>query len=260
MKHSRNTVPDTRSLSVFPELAPVESAEKKETRPRRRISTKIVSLKDARSKRPGQMGHARAATLSFANMNAYGDLLVRYLMARKSVFIDRMHWQLPETQGMEFDQYDTPLCRWVIIHEFGEVLAGIRLVPTTAQVGLYSYMLRDAQRGLLESIPDDVLFFDAPVEERMWEASRLFVSETVPSSRRSHIQYMLMAHMSRTACEHGAKHVIGIVPAVWSRWLRRLGLYAVPVGRKFDIEGTVSQSALFNVAELQAMSMEEAIA
>lgn len=260
MKHSRTTVPDTRALSVFPELAPVEHVEKKEPRRRRRISTKIISLKDARDKRPVGCGHARATTLSFSNMNAYGDLLVRYLAARKSVFIDRMHWDLPQTEGMEFDQYDTPLCRWVIIHEFGEILAGIRLVPTTAQVGVYSYMLRDAQRGVLASIPDDVLFFDAPVEERMWEASRLFVSETVPSHRRGQIQYLLMAHMSQTASEFGAKHVIGIVPAVWSRWLRRLGLYAVPVGRKFEIEGTVSQSALFNVEEMQALNMSEAIA
>ncbi len=47
----------------------------------------------------------------------------------------------------------------------------------------------------------------------------------------------------------GATHVIGIVPAVFSRWLRRLELAAVPVGRRFQIDGTRSQAALFKVAQ-----------
>lgn len=254
MKHTRNPVPDRHAPSVFPELAPVRQEENIQDSPprRRRISTKIISLKEARSDRPKEQGDARATTLSFTNMDAYGGLLVRYLKARKTVFIDRLKWDLPQTEGMEFDQYDTPLCRWVIIHEYGEILAGIRLVPTTAQCGTYSYMLRDAQQGKLHDIPTDVLFFDAPVDKYMWEASRLFVSEEVPAHRRSYIQYMLMMEMSRAANAEGARHVIGIVPAVFSRWLRRLGMYAVPVGRRFEIDGIASQAALFNVAELVA--------
>lgn len=260
MKHSRDAVPDKHTLSVFPELAPVEQdiPAAGGRRSRGRISSKIVSLKEARAEVPKELGHARAATLSFANMDQYGGLLVRYLKARRSVFVERMGWNLPQTQGMEFDQYDTPLCRWVIIHEYGEILAGIRLLPTTARCGVYSYMLRDAQLGILDNIPTDVLFFDAPVDARMWEASRLFVAEEVPAHRRSFIQHMLMMEMSRAAVAEGARHVIGIVPAVYSRWLRRLGLYAVPVGRRFDIDGTVSQAALFNVHEMSKTADQQA--
>jgi LuxR family transcriptional regulator len=83
---------------------------------------------------------------------------------------------LPEVDGMEFDQYDTPMSRWVAIHEHGRVLAGVRLTPTTARCGVYSYMIRDAQlrtcwaarfRKACWTLP-------APVEETTWEASRLF--------------------------------------------------------------------------------------
>ena len=35
---------------------------------------------------------------------------------------------------------------------------------------------------------------------------------------------------------------------IWSRWLRRLDLGAVPVGPQFSIGGTRSQAALFNVS------------
>lgn len=197
---------------------------------------------------PQRDGNLRSSVMSFLNMHLYGELLVSLLRARKRTFIDHLGWNLNQTEGMEFDQYDTPLCRWVVVHEFGEVLGGIRLMPTTARNGIYSYMLRDAQRGLLEGIPTDVLFFEAPVSATTWEASRLFISEDVPAQRRLHVQSMLMTQLSKVAQDMGASHVIGIVPAVWSRWLRRLDLDAVPVGPKFAVDRLISQAALFNTA------------
>ncbi|MCZ0811699.1 MAG: acyl-homoserine-lactone synthase [Pseudomonadota bacterium] len=185
-------------------------------------------------------------------MHQYGELLVNYLKARKRVFIDQLDWQIYEADGMEFDQYDTPQCRWIIVHEFGEILAGIRLTPTTARCGTYSYMLRDAQRGILENMPRDVLFMDAPVDPRVWEAARVFITENVPAQRRMEIQQVLVNQLIATARELGASHVIGIVPAIWSRWLRRLDLRAVPIGPRFRTDGTYSQAILFNV--VQAMN------
>ena len=86
-------------------------------------------------------------TLSFQNMHQHGDLFVNLLRARRKSFIIRNNWRLPEAEGMEFDQYDTPASRWIAVHDGGEVLAGVRLTPTTARVGMYTYMIRDAQRG-----------------------------------------------------------------------------------------------------------------
>lgn len=193
-----------------------------------------------------RLGHVKASVLSFLNMHEHGELLISFLRARKKTFIDRLGWQLPSVDGMEFDQYDTPLCRWVVIHEFGEVLGGFRLSPTTARCGIYSYMLRDAQKGILEGIPSDVLFFEAPVSSTVWEAARLFIAEDVPAHRRLHVQSIIMERMAGAAVELGAHQVIGIVPGVFARWLRRLDLDAVPVGPKFSIDGAVSQAALFN--------------
>jgi len=250
MKQTQNFVPDTPSWSVFPELVPSGEVTLMKSRTRRHsVSTALTRSRDHETPSE-ELGQIRASTLSFTNMNEHGDLLVKYLMARKKVFIDQLHWDLPQADDMEFDQYDTPQCRWIIVHEFGRVLGGVRLLPTTAACGTYSYMLRDAQRGLLTDIPSDVLFFEAPVEPWIWEASRLFIMDSVPAHRRSRVQFVLMRQMSITARDLQAKHVIGIVPSVWARWLRRLGMmYAVPVGPKFEIDGTVSQSALFNVVE-----------
>ena len=122
-------------------------------------------------------------TLSFHNLHAHGPLFADLLRARHRSFIEKSKWDLPEADGMEFDQYDTPASRWVAVHEGGRIMAGVRLTPTTHRCGIYSYMIRDAQRGLIDSIPADLLFEDAPVGPHLWEGSRVFVLDDVPSRR-----------------------------------------------------------------------------
>ena len=256
MKHSRTTRSAQPAWSVFPELEP-SGAGPQFGPARHPVAPKLQLVESADE--AAETGQLRATVLSFSNFHRHGELFASYMRARKAVFIDRLHWKLACHDGMEFDQYDTPFARWVVIHEFGEVMAGVRLLPTTARVGLHSYMLRDAQRGLLENIPGDVLFFEAPVEDRIWEATRLFIADSVPGQRRLAVQNVLMRNFARAARAGGASHVIGIVPAVWSRWLRRLDLGAVPVGPRFSIDGTASQAALFNVIERGVPRMERSL-
>lgn len=80
----------------------------------------------------------QTTTLSFANLHNHGELFANIFRARKQSFIVQKRWNLPQTDDMEFDQYDTPMSRWVAIHENGRVLAGVRLTPTTARCGMYS--------------------------------------------------------------------------------------------------------------------------
>ena len=181
MKHQRVPSSGSRASIVFPELTPSEKR-----------GVNGVGVGDAPAKKRKidfsaaveKNRTVHATTMSFASMHRYGELYVNYMQTRKKVFIDELGWNLPHADGMEFDQYDNPLCRMVVVHEYGEVLAGIRLSPTTAQVGLHSYMLRDAQLGLLDGLPSDVLFFEAPVDPMVWEATRVFITDAVPASRR----------------------------------------------------------------------------
>ncbi len=182
------------------------------------------------------------------NQHRFGQLYADFLRARKAVFIDDKAWDLPHTDGMEFDQYDTPQSRSVVIHEYGRVLAGVRLLPTTARCGCYTYMLRDAQNGLLPDIPAHVLYERAPVAPHIWEATRLFVSKREPAERRLIIQGKLIRAMAKAATDQGATHVIGIVPGVFQRWMNRIGLSALPLGPKLHITGDNTQAAVMHVA------------
>ncbi|RLL71259.1 MULTISPECIES: acyl-homoserine-lactone synthase [Paenirhodobacter] len=179
----------------------------------------------------------QTTTLSFANMHNYGELFANLFRARRQSFIVQKNWDLPEEMGMEFDQYDTPQSRWIAIHDFGHVLAGMRLTPTTARCGIYSYMIRDAQKGLLGgSIPSDLLFDEAPVSPQIWESTRVFVSHDIPQSLRRKVHFRLAETMTSAARELGATRLIALTAANWPRWYGRCGLAAEAIGRPMFID------------------------
>jgi len=179
-----------------------------------------------------------STTLSFANMHNHGELFANILRARRESFIVKNNWNLPETMGMEYDQYDTPVSRWLAVHDdTGRVLAGVRLTPTTARCGIYSYMIRDAQRGLLESIPDDLLYGEAPVEPSTWEVTRGFVTHDIPAGLRQRVRAHLVLQMLRTSREEGISKMLALLPSNWGRWANRCNLDMKAAGRNMNMGG-----------------------
>ena len=187
-------------------------------------------------------------TLSFTNFHQHGVLFSNMLKARHRTFIDGMHWELPSADGMEFDQYDTAQSRWVCVHDGDRVLAGVRLTPTTARCGVYSYMVRDAQRGLLDSIPANLLDDPAPIADHIWDANRLFVADGVETEIRHQVQLSLMGHMVRSARELGASTLIGLLPIAIPRLGRRLGIDMEPAGPVMKIGGVAHRCFFVSMA------------
>lgn len=189
----------------------------------------------------------QTTTLSFANLHNYGELFANIFRARRETFIIRKQWDLPEALGMEFDQYDTPASRWVAVHQDGKVLAGVRLTPTTARNGIYTYMIRDAQLGLLPTIPATLLFKDAPVRDTAWEGSRVFIDPTIPHRNRRKVQMRLIHEMVRAAGEQGAHEIYSLVPATWPRWLTPRGLEVEAAGPVLPIDDLPHQTVAISV-------------
>jgi acyl homoserine lactone synthase len=176
-------------------------------------------------------------TLSFENLHNHGELFANLFRARKQSFIVEKRWELPEALDMEYDQYDTPASRWIAIHDnIGQVYGGIRLTPTTARCGIYSYMIRDAQNGHLASLPSDLLYEAAPVDPHYWECTRVFVSNAVPQMIRRRVHAHMVGAMVKSAREQGATQLIAITPANWPRWYGRCGLTAKGIGPVMRID------------------------
>lgn len=189
-------------------------------------------------------------TLSFANLHNHGELFANMLRARRELFIVHNKWNLPEAMGMEYDQYDTPASRWVVVHDAeGKVLAGNRLTPTTTRCGIYSYMIRDAQRGLLDTIPAHLLYEEAPVADHVWESSRLFVSHDVPSSIRRRVHAQLIAQLGESVRALGASHCVTLLAATWPRWADRVGVKMKAMGPVMEIDGIDNQVVLMDFSQ-----------
>ena len=192
----------------------------------------------------------QTTTLSFANLHNHGELFANMLRARRELFIVHNKWNLPEAMGMEYDQYDTPASRWVVVHdELGRVLAGNRLTPTTTRCGIYSYMIRDAQRGLLDTIPAHLLHDEAPVADHIWESSRLFVSHEVPSSIRRRVHAQLIAQLGETVRGLGATHCLTLLAATWPRWADRVGVKMKAMGPVMEIDGIENQVVMMDFSQ-----------
>jgi N-acyl-L-homoserine lactone synthetase len=184
----------------------------------------------------------QTTTLSFANLHNHGELFANMLRARRELFIVHNKWNLPEAMGMEYDQYDTPASRWVVVHdETGKVLAGNRLTPTTHACGIYSYMIRDAQRGLLETIPANLLYDPAPMAGHIWESSRLFVAHDTPAAIRRRVHSQLIMQLGDTVRGLGASHCLTLLSATWPRWADRVGVRMRAMGPVLVIDGIENQ-------------------
>lgn len=192
----------------------------------------------------------QTTTLSFSNLHQHGELFTNLLRARRQGTVVQAPWGLRDNDDMEFDQYDTPQSRWVAIHERSDILAGVRLTPTTAKCGVYSYMIRDAQRGILGgTIPPDLLHDEAPVAAHIWEGSRIFVNQALPAAQQRKIHMALLEETARAARELGATQLIGIISTIWPRWVRRHGLDVAAIGRRLPFAGGVSQCVSVNLAQ-----------
>jgi acyl homoserine lactone synthase len=192
----------------------------------------------------------QTTTLSFENLHNHGELFANMLRARRELFIVHNKWDLPEALGMEYDQYDTPASRWVVVHdELGRVLAGNRLTPTTAKCGIYTYMIRDAQLGLLNTIPSHLLYDEAPVSETVWESSRLFVSHDVPANMRRRVHARLVYELSKAARALGARQCLTLLNANWPRWAGRVGVDMTAMGPVMEIDGINNQVVSMNFAD-----------
>lgn len=187
--------------------------------------------------------------LSYSNLHHHGELFANMLKERRQSSIARKKWALPETEGMEFDQYDTAQSRWIAIHDNGQVMAGLRLTPTTAQCGMYSYMIRDAQRGILgDAVAQDLLYQEAPVAPHVWECTRAFVRRSVPQQHRRHVHAAMLDAMVGSAREMGATQLVALTAATWPRWLGKCGLDARAMGPVMKLDDGKFQCVSINLA------------
>lgn len=165
----------------------------------------------------------------WGTLHKHGPLWYDHLRVRKSVFVDDAGWNVPHTQDVEWDQYDTPLTKYVITHALGQVLAASRLMPCDYDGPVYSYMIRDAALGRLPSIPATITQ-EPCTAPGSYEATRFTVDPSLPRQVRNEALRRNAIALMEHCDQIGAQKVFALMPPGFVAWLRRAGLEARPGG------------------------------
>lgn len=156
-------------------------------------------------------------------------LLPDILRLRRDVFISNLGWNLYENLGCEFDQYDGPAAVHVAALVSETVVGCMRIMPTAYSNDHYTYMILDAHRGRIPNLPSNILNEEIACP-KIFEGSRLAISNTVFPQNRNKVLLNLMAGASEYIKQNGGSAMIGLMNPVFQRVYARNGISVRKVG------------------------------
>lgn len=172
-------------------------------------------------------------TFELLDQYRYGAAFADYLRLRKRFFVDGLHWGIPHDTRVEMDQYDNPQAYYSLVLQDGEVIAGARMLPTTASWGEHSYMLRDACLGRLSNIPAELAGGDLRTK-KVWECTRLVISDKVTGMQdRTRCLDLIVEGLAEVAEAQGGEQLMSLSNLWLLRSLRKLGYDAELMGAPY---------------------------
>ena len=159
---------------------------------------------------------------------------------RKTVFKDRLGWDVTVTGELEVDEYDALRPNYVLsIDKYGTVNGCVRLLPTTGP-----NMLRDIFPWLVTNAA-------VPCSERVWEASRFAVSgnTAVVEAGLSQTTYDLLIGVVGFGLSHGLSTIACVVDIRMERILSRAGWPLQRLGPARRIGSTTAMAGQLDLSE-----------
>jgi len=166
---------------------------------------------------------------------------------RHRIFVERLGWEIPSIDDMEFDNYDALLpINMITRDDRGRLIANWRLLPTTGP-----YMLRNTFQQLLGER-------EAPAAEHIWEISR-FAFEPRQMGYKGLSEFTLIAGqmfcaLGEFGLEVGMNEVVGVYDMRVSHILKNLGLMPNWIGQPKKIGNCLAVAAGY---EVSARRLEE---
>jgi acyl homoserine lactone synthase len=158
---------------------------------------------------------------------------------RKTVFKDRLGWDVRLSGELEIDEYDALGPSYLLsIDRYGSLNGCVRLLPTTGP-----NMLRDI-------FPSFVTNAAVPRGERVWEASRFAVSKnnTATEAGLSQTTYDLLIGVLKFGLSNRLSTVACVVDERMERILRRAGWQLERLGPARRIGNTIAMAGQLDVS------------
>ncbi|UWQ76961.1 GNAT family N-acetyltransferase [Leisingera sp. M658] len=150
------------------------------------------------------------------------DLYTDCLRLRREVFISSMGWNLHESFGCEFDQYDIPASVHLAAVAAGKLVGCLRLLRTDSEHSGTTYMILDAHRGNIPNLPANIMQEEL-ASSSVWEASRLAVSPSVEMRMRNSVLVALITAARSHVVSRGGVTMLGLMNPIFLRTFRRAG-------------------------------------
>lgn len=150
------------------------------------------------------------------NAQKYSHLLAELFRLRARVFVNRLHWDVTTSDGMERDRYDDQSPVYLIFaHEtMRTVIGGLRLLPTTGPT-----LVGDV---FADTLPD-VAGLMSPT---IWECTGFCVDEALVAKRREGLvlaSATLITALGEVALNAGIETILGNFDVKMLRLYRRIG-------------------------------------
>jgi acyl homoserine lactone synthase len=158
---------------------------------------------------------------------------------RKTVFKDRLGWDVTVSGELEVDEYDALGPSYLLsIDSYGIVNGCVRLLPTTGP-----NMLRDI-------FPSFVTKAAVPRGERVWEASRFAVSKNTTAAEAgiSQTTYELLIGVLKFGLSNGISTIACVVDVRMERILRRAGWQLERLGPAHRMGNTIALAGQLDVS------------
>ena len=192
-------------------------------------------------------------------MDDYGWAYYDFLKLRKKFFVDNLGWNIPNDGVVEMDQYDTPLAQYSVVVDGRNVIAGARCQPTTVSWGIYSNMLNDSAKDLLDGIPAQLFDVDLCGAD-VWEGTRLVVADEVTSTMaRMQCLALTIDGLIRIIQARGGTSFLTLSPLPLQRTAALVGLSAERItpayqsysdGREYAIFRCTAERAIHRLCQL----------
>jgi acyl homoserine lactone synthase len=173
------------------------------------------------------------------NAERYVGSLYQMHRIRRTVFKDRLGWDVTVSGELEVDEYDALGPSYLLsIDRYGNLNGCVRLLPTTGP-----NMLRDI-------FPSFVTKAAVPCDERVWEASRFAVSgsSTAAEPGISQTTYDLLIGVVKFGLSNGISTVVCVVDMRMERILRRAGWQLERLGPAHRIGNTIAIAGQLEVS------------
>lgn len=181
------------------------------------------------------------------NAERYISSLYQMHRLRKTVFKDRLGWDVIVSGELEVDEYDALRPRYLLSMDRRGILNGcVRLLPTTGP-----NMLRDIFPSLVTNAA-------VPRGERVWEASRFAVSGNAGATESgiSRATYELLIGVLRFSLSNGIDTIVCVVDVRMERILRRAGWRLARLGPARRIGNTIAMAGQLNVSTQTLRQLE----